>query len=400
MPRTIELSREQLYEAVWSKPVSRLVEEFAISDRGLAKLCARRNIPTPPRGYWARLESGRRVRRVRLPPSKDTMPIELMPARSSTEDSAANDYEAAIAELRRAKMRVPVAERLSHPCALVDAASNKLRDENEDELGIISGGKGGCLDVRVSRSQLPRALRIADALIKAFADRDWPVAIEGGKTLVRVGDIALEFTVYELLEHVEVPLKPKLDEEGYEFHYDRREVVQRASQRLAVRIGEPYPHVRQIHRRNWCDSERQPLEGRLHQVVIGVLRLASGVVADHAARERELAETRAREEARKNALEERQRLRDELSRERAKLEWLLHQTHCWHRSQDIRRFVKRVREEGVLPELETAGEELEEWIGWALEQADRLDPFRSSPPSVLDRASEIEEAVDHRRGFV
>ena len=63
----IELSREDLYEKVWSKPAADLAGEFGITDRGLGKICARFQIPVPPRGYWQKLSAGQGVQRTRLP---------------------------------------------------------------------------------------------------------------------------------------------------------------------------------------------------------------------------------------------------------------------------------------------------------------------------------------------
>lgn len=61
------LTREQLYELVWSEPVSDLAERLGASGRGLAKQCRRANIPVPPPGYWAKLDAGQTVERPRLP---------------------------------------------------------------------------------------------------------------------------------------------------------------------------------------------------------------------------------------------------------------------------------------------------------------------------------------------
>jgi hypothetical protein len=47
-----------LYDLVWSTPIATLAEQFDISDRGLAKTCARYQIPVPGRGYWAKVEAG------------------------------------------------------------------------------------------------------------------------------------------------------------------------------------------------------------------------------------------------------------------------------------------------------------------------------------------------------
>ena len=60
-PRSTVLSRRELYELVWSKPMSKLAQEYGLSDRGLAKLCFRHKVPVPPRGYWAKLAAGASV---------------------------------------------------------------------------------------------------------------------------------------------------------------------------------------------------------------------------------------------------------------------------------------------------------------------------------------------------
>lgn len=65
------LKRERLYELVWTVPMSRLCRDLDISDRGLAKLCARVNIPVPPRGYWAKLQFGKPVTKPPLGPLPD-----------------------------------------------------------------------------------------------------------------------------------------------------------------------------------------------------------------------------------------------------------------------------------------------------------------------------------------
>lgn len=61
-------TREEFYELVWSKPMIQLAPEFNLSDVALHKLCRKRNIPTPPRGWWARKSAGQEVARTPLPP--------------------------------------------------------------------------------------------------------------------------------------------------------------------------------------------------------------------------------------------------------------------------------------------------------------------------------------------
>ncbi|WP_312938753.1 hypothetical protein [Agrobacterium pusense] len=60
------MSREELYELVWSTPMQKLAETFGLSDRGLAKTCQRYLVPVPSRGYWAKIDAGQPVKRTPL----------------------------------------------------------------------------------------------------------------------------------------------------------------------------------------------------------------------------------------------------------------------------------------------------------------------------------------------
>jgi hypothetical protein len=68
------LTREELYGRVWTTPMRRLAQEFGVSDVGLAKICRRHDIPTPPVGYWAKKEYGKPVEQTPLPNAKEGTP--------------------------------------------------------------------------------------------------------------------------------------------------------------------------------------------------------------------------------------------------------------------------------------------------------------------------------------
>ena len=70
----IKLTREELYERVWSTPATKLSKEFGISDVVLGKICKKLNIPKPYPGYWQQLAAGRRVHKEKLPPIKQGVP--------------------------------------------------------------------------------------------------------------------------------------------------------------------------------------------------------------------------------------------------------------------------------------------------------------------------------------
>ena len=61
-------TREELYDLVWSRPMSTLAKELRLSSNALAKICDRLLVPHPARGYWSRPSDGR-IERPALPPS-------------------------------------------------------------------------------------------------------------------------------------------------------------------------------------------------------------------------------------------------------------------------------------------------------------------------------------------
>lgn len=68
MSRTF--SRREFYDLVWSKPMTHLAKEFALSDVALHKICRKHGIPNPPLGWWAKRAAGKPVKQTPLPKVK------------------------------------------------------------------------------------------------------------------------------------------------------------------------------------------------------------------------------------------------------------------------------------------------------------------------------------------
>lgn len=60
-------NREKLYEEVWAKPVVDVAVQYGVSDVAIHKVCKSLNVPVPPRGYWARLRAGEKLKNPPLP---------------------------------------------------------------------------------------------------------------------------------------------------------------------------------------------------------------------------------------------------------------------------------------------------------------------------------------------
>ncbi|MCA9670670.1 MAG: hypothetical protein KC503_33970 [Myxococcales bacterium] len=388
------LTRRQLYDLAWQTPVSRLAQQFAISDVGLAKICARHDIPRPARGYWAK-PSAERPAAPPLPKSCAPDVIEIAVAASSAPPEQSDPLSDRIAEERRAENRIVVSEQLDRPCKLVAEARKLLRGAPVDDVGTIEPPPA-CLALAVSREQLPRALRLADALVRAFDARGWPCTVTDDTTVVDVKGVAVGLRIEEAIDSERRPVKP--DVNAFAFHFNRHETFRTPSGRLLVAIEEQGRRLRRDMHRRWKDTKTRRMEDRLNNVIIGMLRLATAVREEDEDRERRQRAEAERQQQLQAALEEQRRLRHELAAEKQRVALLHDEAVRWKSSDTLRQYIERVRARGAHPQLELAGAELDQWLSWADTQADRMDPFVKSPPSILDDEQRIEHMCDHLKG--
>ena len=53
---TIQITRKELYDLVWSIPITKLTLQYAITVDGIKKLCKQFDIPIPQSGYWSKIK--------------------------------------------------------------------------------------------------------------------------------------------------------------------------------------------------------------------------------------------------------------------------------------------------------------------------------------------------------
>jgi len=88
-------TRRALYDLVWTEPMTVVAKRLGVSDVALSKACHRSDIPTPSRGYWAKLEAGKPAPKPNLPPRGlgRSEEIEIGGSRYGYGDSAPTDAE-------------------------------------------------------------------------------------------------------------------------------------------------------------------------------------------------------------------------------------------------------------------------------------------------------------------
>jgi hypothetical protein len=202
---TTTLRRDELFHLVWSEPIQRLAKRFGLSDRGLGKLCARYDIPVPPRGYWAKKAAGKRVHQPKLPPMTDPYRQKIRFAslsKTTGDDAPTPDVHPLVAFEQQKENQISVADQhpLAHP--LVLKTEKRLTRSKRDSNGMVTA-QPGVLHVRTSRAQHDRALRILQALLVAFESRGFRVTESADHVHVTILDEPLGFGIEEGTKKVE-----------------------------------------------------------------------------------------------------------------------------------------------------------------------------------------------------
>lgn len=270
--QSISLHRHELYDLVWSEPMTRLAGKYGFSDVWLAKICKKYNIPRPGRGYWAKKKAGERVAVTRLPKRADDPIIDICiyPARSSKEKEPRSNLLAG-----QVPKNIVVADVLTSPHPLIKETAKVLASSEADDTGIIALSVGDCLDVRVSRECVDRALRILDSLLKALLTIGVTIAVSQGSTIVNIGNESLEIRLYEALTRRRIKAIEHNLEGYYRFGYSLYADRAIPSGILVLTINDKEFSYGSTHRRTWKDTEARRLEDCLSSFVSGLIKAAN-----------------------------------------------------------------------------------------------------------------------------
>src|SRR5262245_11968822 len=155
---TVELSREQLHQMVWSRPVQEVARGIGVSGVALAKTCRRMGVPVPERGYWARVAAGTPHRQPPLP--------ELGPGQEEFHeyrrwlDPPGVERRSDGSDAAQAN-EIIVPDELANPHRLVAASLPLLRQPRELREGLLR--REACLRVVVeTHALMGRAIRMMD----------------------------------------------------------------------------------------------------------------------------------------------------------------------------------------------------------------------------------------------
>jgi hypothetical protein len=371
---SIELQRDELYELVWSESVEKVAAKFGISGRGLAKICERFDVPVPPRGYWAQLQHGYKPECLSLLPASRGVPttVTIRGDASETERAPvlAPEILAHIQREQQPAHRIQVAERLARPHPRIRATRDALKGATPDKYSLVAPfvprgetSRIPLLDVSVNRASVPRALCIADALLKAlaargFVSRDLQVSVLGQ---------TIGFGIREAVKQISHVPTPKELEEQRRWSWSRSpRWDHEPTGRLILKIDE---FTRARLRKTWSDRDGNRLEDILNEVIAAMVLVADAKRSDERERRRE-------EEERREAERRRYELERQRREEEARRQELDSQVECWVKSQKLRAFLDAAERTAVQQGHSPAPDsEFKRWLDWGRGYAEQLDPL-------------------------
>jgi hypothetical protein len=199
------ISREELYDLVWSVPMTKVGEKFKLSGSYMARVCATLRVPRPERGYWAKLAVEKAPEKPALP---DAQPGDQL-SWSQGEVLSAPPRARVVAlppRPRRGKLPRPVTG--THGL-IRDAKGNHDNGYKVEEGQHLRPHKRLMVDVTASRSGLDKALAFANDLFNA---------LESAGHRVLISSAAENFTRAHIDEHEQLPKKPN----GEHSYYNNR----------------------------------------------------------------------------------------------------------------------------------------------------------------------------------
>lgn len=316
------VSREELYELVWSKPMTKVAADYGVTGTALKKTCDRHHIPTPERGYWAKLEYGKRVNKEALPPLSEPNLATVRISGSSEQHLSPSVRDAkkkARDRLHKHAAATPLLVPALEPTlSIVEppylaATRRTISKARPDSQGFALVRSKGVVPLKIAPASIERGIRVLRQLFTlAETQGHLPKATEDGLVLI-VENESIAFGLEEQPEktlHQPTTAELKRRDERARWGYPTDpwpKYDQFPSGRLAIVIhANPYSGLR----RTYSDGKTQTLESMLPDILAGFAGHAAYISerrreADERERRQREAEARRRREEAFNSREKR-----------------------------------------------------------------------------------------------
>ena len=388
----MEITRQEVYELIWKKPISKLAEEWGIPEQKLRAYCNQQNIPTPSSGYWSKLKFGKSVEIPPLPiiEEEDTQPLDSL---HKNENKNKKEYSLNKSE-KKANVKSLVLSKLSDSIEVPKDPRKKILYELQklnqnifvvpdvlyakdpliiDTKEYFRGDRNkkylyknpykskikSPLNIRVQQENLDRALRIFSTIIKVLRLRGHQIEAKD------------DMNTYVIVEEEMIPIKLYENNKlivNTESKYSQYQFVPSGKLRFEILPEESYNSPTRIE-----DTSSSELEDKIINIIAKIEYEAISIKENR--KERERIRQKQEEERRIRELEEQKRKEVEKRRknEMKELKDAFLSAECYSLSIILREYVEKY--ESFLNKKDIINDEDREKLNWLKRKIDWLDPF-------------------------
>jgi hypothetical protein len=370
----LQLTRRQIYDLVWAKPLNKIAIDLGLSDQGLAKACRRFAIAVPPVGYWQKLAHGKTVHQPALDCEQfaEDATVPVAPGVKMRPNRAAPPQEAKeVGGLEDARPPQPPKPMSHKPHAIISDVSQQFRSKKRS--GDTVHLSAGPFTIHTSPHQSDRVVNILGMLVETASEQGLELKKEGAVWKLYASEEPIDIKISEGFDKIpHIPTAAELRESSM---YSWKKIPEFD----AVHSGELKLSITNANylgvRLNWSDGRKQRLENIIESFTEGVAAAGAAMKARRLEREEQarLSEIRAQEAARRRRLEEIQRVRLFVAKKQA---------GKYEETEALRAYLAVVTERSSsLPAEERQG--VDAWIEWMKQTIEDLDPLSRGLPTLM-----------------
>ncbi|WP_346992934.1 hypothetical protein [Alteromonas gracilis] len=205
------LTAAELYEAIWSTPLSHLATRWRVNAHALGQLIDSVGMPRPKSGYWTQKVLGK-------PLTVSDMPDTLSPTRI-IDLTLLQSKKREKTRLTPAPLATPTTSLRAHPLLKGIKASMKHPSFNYDFLMVQAHNNDAVARLDVSPAMQSRAIAILHTLFFHFKHKGWTVSVDKHRyakrltNIVNINDESVTFRLRERLRQVPRELDKKEQDE-------------------------------------------------------------------------------------------------------------------------------------------------------------------------------------------
>ncbi len=200
------MTREGLYQQVWARPMFKVAADLGVTGTGLKKICDRHVIPTPARGYWAKLAHGKRVNQSPLPTLANTGLGQIRiagPGEVARPESVRLAKAEALEALKRAAPAPAAPETPSIRGAelaehkILVATRKAMIKARTDAAGFILGQGRGVVGFKLGPGSIERAMAALNRMLGLAEAAGYSAQATDGGLALSVDGESVGFTLEE-----------------------------------------------------------------------------------------------------------------------------------------------------------------------------------------------------------